>query len=189
MERQAAAEAARRAAKDGRKNLADANKAVSKARRLATKSLEFEDEDDSVSSSDYQLLMSAPGATEKTLNIYGTFTQTFVVPAGSAFVWKARVRYYDIAFAVRELKDGDKWEDIEPLNKYKAEDRAAIQGQLAAAPIARTIMLVFDNSYSQFQAKRIAFWVACGEKASLADDAVGAARSMEVQAAEDGPSE
>jgi hypothetical protein len=180
---------ARRAAKDGRQNLANANKAVGKARRLATKIIEFEDEDDSICSYDYHQLMSVPGATEKTINIYGHFTQSFVIPAGSIFVYKARVRYHDIGFALRERKEDGRIEDIEPMTKFRAEDRATIQGQLHASDKERTIMLVFDNSFSQFQAKRVVFWVACGEKVSLADDALGAARTMEVQAAEEGPAE
>jgi hypothetical protein len=48
-------------------------------------------------------------------------------------------------------------------------------------------MFVFDNTYSHLQQKRCVYWVACGENVSLADDAVGAARSLEVHAAEEGP--
>jgi hypothetical protein len=186
---EAAAELARKAAKDGRRNLTDANKNFSKVNRLAKKIIEFDDEDDSLTSNDYHLLMSVPGAVEKTIGIIGVSTQTFVIPAGSVFVFKARVRFYDIAFALRERKEDGRIEDIIPLARYKAEERTPMQGQLPAADHERTILLVFDNSYSQFQAKRVVFWVACGEKVSLADDVKGAAMSMEVQAAEEGPSE
>jgi hypothetical protein len=62
-------------------------------------------------------------------------------------------------------------------------------GQLSASNYPRTIVLHFDNTQSHIHAKRIVFWVACGENVSLADDAVGAARSLEVAAAEEGPAE
>ena len=123
----AADKVARRAVKDGGKKLADANKAVNKARRLANRALDFEEnEDDALASSDYDLLLSAAGAVEKYVNINSSYTQTFVVPAGSAFVWKARVRKNDIAFAVREIRDNDTPIDLEPLIKYRSE--APIQG-------------------------------------------------------------
>jgi hypothetical protein len=48
-------------------------------------------------------------------------------------------------------------------------------------------MLVFDNSHSHIQAKKCVYWIACGENVTLADESVGAARSLEVAAAEEGP--
>ena len=166
----------------------DANKAVHKARRLAKKALDFEDEDGELSSSDYDLLLSAAGATEKTIAIYKSHTQTFTIPAGSAFVWKARVKKFDIGFAVREQhKENEPLVDIEVLTKHRSESQ--IQGQLAAVGYTRNIILVFDNSYSKIQRKQIAYWVSIGEKVSLEDDALGAARSKEVMAAEEGSSE
>lgn len=53
----------------------------------------------------------------------------------------------------------------------------------------RIICLIFDNSYSHLAAKRVAYWIACGENVSLADDAIGAARSVEIAAADEGPTE
>ena len=159
-----------------------------KARRLAKKALDFEDEDGELSSADYDLLLSAAGATEKTIAIYKSHTQTFTIPAGSAFVWKARVKKFDIGFAVREqIKENDPPVDIQEYSKHRSESQ--IEGQLAPTTRARTIILVFDNSYSKIQRKQIVYWVSIGENVSLQDDAVGAARSKEVMAADEGPME
>ena len=68
------------------KGAADANKKLNKARRLANRALEFDDdEEDSV---DYDLLLAAVGATEKNISIRAKYSQNFQIPAGSAFVWK-----------------------------------------------------------------------------------------------------
>jgi hypothetical protein len=59
------------------KGLNDTNKAVNKARRLATKAFDFEEEDESTSlnSADYDLLLSAAGATELTIPAHGQVTK------------------------------------------------------------------------------------------------------------------
>jgi hypothetical protein len=102
---------------------------MNKARRLANRALDFEEEDDSLVSSDYELLLSAAGATEKTININSSYTQSFVVPAGSAFAWKARVKKYDIGFAVKEIRENDVAVDIEMMAKYRSD--SPIQGYLS----------------------------------------------------------
>ena len=164
----------------------DANKAARKARRLANKAVNFDEEDTSLDSSDYDLLLSAAGATEKQIAAYGNHSQTFVVPAGSAFVYKARVKKLDIGFSVREIKDNDGIPVIiEPLLVHSSE--AQIQGKIPPSERQRNINLFFDNSHSPLQRKTVVFWVAIGEKVSLADDQIGAARSKEVTAAEEGP--
>lgn len=168
---------------------------MNKARRLAKKKivdvLEIdEDGDDMLASSDYELLLSAAGALERNIGISTFFSQSFTVPAGSAFVWKARVKRHDIGFIVRELRDSaspSEAIDIESLTRYRSD--APIQGHLPAVTYSRTITLVFDNVHSHLQTKKVVYWVACGENVTLADDAVGAARSLEVSAAEEGPQE
>ena len=110
--------------KDGGKKLADANKAMRKAQRLANRALDFEEDDDSVSS-DYELVMAASGAIEKSIGVSSTYNATFVVPAKSSFVWKARVKRNDIGFAVREVRERDSI-DIESLEKYRFDN--PIQG-------------------------------------------------------------
>ncbi len=166
----------------------DANKAVNKARRLANKAINFDEEDASLDSSDYDLLLSAAGAIEKHITAYGNHSQTFVVPAGSAFVFKARVKKLDFGFSVREIKDSEGIPVIiEPLQTHSSE--AQIQGKIPPSERVRNINLFFDNSHSPLKGKTVVFWVAIGEKVSLADDQIGAARSKEVTAAEEGPPE
>lgn len=183
------------------KRLGDITRAANKARRLANKALEFEDEDDELNSSDYDLLLAAAGATEKTIQIYQSHTQTFNVPAGSALVWKARVRRHEIGFAVREQRDkhekkdkdseGGHSGDIQPMTLYRSDTQ--IQGKLPPSKHARSIVLVFTNKPSaespNLNPKQVAYWVAVGANVSLDDDALGAARTKEVQAAEEGPME
>lgn len=185
---QAANKVATRAVKDGGKKLADANKAVHKARRLANRALDLEEDDsEALENADYDLLLSAAGATEKSISINSSFTQAISIPAGSAFAWKVRVKRYDIGFAVREKGENNAVTDIEIMTRYRSD--APIQGQLSASSYNRNIILVLDNSHSHLQAKRVVYWLAIGENVSLADDAVGAARSLEVAAAEEGPSD
>eukprot|EP01034_Spumella_vulgaris_P030308 gene30308-37501_t len=170
------------------KGFNDASKAVNKARRMANKAINFDDEDTSLDSSDYDLLLSADGAVERHISAFGNHSQTFVVPAGSAFVFKARVKKLDIGFSVREIKDSAGIPVIiEPLSLRSSE--ANIQGQIPASDRARNINLFFDNSHAPLQRKIVVFWVAIGEKVSLADDQIGAARSKEVTAANEGPVE
>ena len=93
---------------------------MNKARRLANRALDFEDFDDEhLESSDYELLLSASGAIEKTINLNSSYNQVFVVPAGSSFVWKARVKRHEIGFAVREIRENEPAIEIEPLSKYR----------------------------------------------------------------------
>lgn len=172
----------------GRK-LFDANRALRKASRMAKKTLDFEDVDgEMVNVADYNLLLSAAGAIEKSIAINRSHKQVFSIPANNIFIWRARVKKFDVGFAVTEIiKDGETPVDIEPMAKYRFESQ--IQGKLAACNHARNIVLVFDNSYSHLQAKKIVYWVAIGENVSLEDDTVGAARSKEFMAAEEGPME
>ena len=187
MER--AAKWAANGAKSGAgKTWIDANKAMHKARRLAKKALDFEDEDGELTSSDYDLLLSAEGAIEKTIAIYKNHTHSFHVPAGSAFVWKARVKKFDIGFIVREqLTENETPIDIQTEKNYRSESQ--IQGRLPPQQYNREIVLIFDNSYSKIQRKQVAYWVSIGVNVSLEDDTLGAARSKEVMAAEEGPME
>lgn len=104
------------------------------------------------------------------------------------FVWKARVKKFDVGFAVREQLNGnDTPIDIQATTNYRSE--SLIQGQLSSQQNNRIVILVFDNSYSKIQRKQVAYWVSIGENVSLEDDTLGAARSKEVMAAEEGPTD
>lgn len=103
-------------------------------------------------------------------------------------MWKARVKKFDVGFAVREqLHGNDTPIDIQAVTNHRSE--SLIQGQLAPQQHNRIVILVFDNSYSKIQRKQVAYWVSIGENVSLEDDTLGAARSKEVMAAEEGPTD
>lgn len=160
-------------------------RAVNKARRLANRALDFEE--DSGNSYDYDLLLSAAGAIEKTVPVLASHSQAFSVPAGSALIWKARVKKLDIGFSVKETveESGQPAVVLEAPQKYTLD--MPIQGKIAAVDYPRTITLHFDNAFSALQSKTVVYWVAIGEQVSLSDDLVGVARSKEVAAADDGP--
>jgi hypothetical protein len=171
----------------------DATKAMSKARRFANRAFEY-DEDDEVNCYDYDLLLSAAGAVEKQIPVLGSHSQTFNLPAHCALVWKARVKKLDISFSVREARDYSNGNNnnqeisyitIEPVQRYTAD--MPIQGRVFPCDRARTINLHFDNTHSALVGKCVVYWVAIGEHVSLADDIVGAARSKERNAADEGP--
>lgn len=160
-------------------------RAVNKARRMANRAFDFDE--DSGNSYDYDLLLSAAGAIEKTVAVLATHSQPFQLPAGSALIWKARVKKFDIGFSVKETveESGQPPVVLETPQKYSME--MPIQGRIAPEPYNRTITLHFDNSFSALQSKTVVYWVAIGENVSLSDDMVGVARSKEVSAADDGP--
>lgn len=161
--------------------------AVNKAKRMTARALDFEDDDDSIDTLDFEILLSAAGATQKTLIPLSSHSQIYRVPAGSSMVWKARVKKFDIGFSVKENVDNENSKEMESLQKFKSDTQ--IQGQLGPEDRNRSILLTFDNSYTIHQRKEIAFWISIGEKVSLSDDLFGAARSKEIIAAEEGPSE
>lgn len=152
------------------------------ARRLANKTLDLDEDQDE--DHDFDLLLTSEGSASTTLAIYATHSQVFAVPAGSAFAYKARVKKWDIGFGVTEKRDKEVVE-LEPLLRF--ESNQLIKGVIPAAAHGRSITLFFDNSFSQLQRKKVAYWVAIGPNAALTDDGVGTAREMEVTAAEEGP--
>ena len=62
----------------------DTSKAVNKARRLATKAFDFDEDEANLNSSDYDLLLSAAGAQEYVIPPQKSYSQTFIVPANCA---------------------------------------------------------------------------------------------------------
>ena len=96
------------------------------------------------------------------------------------------MKKWDIGFGVFEKK-GDQNVEIEPVVRFDAG--TLIKGIVPAAPHDRSIVLFFDNSYSQINRKKVAYWTAIGPNVSLSDDVIGAAREMEIMAAEEGPPE
>ena len=116
---------------------------------MANRALDLEEDDsESIGSADYDLLLSAAGATEKTININSSFNQTFSVPAGSAFAWKVRVKKYDIGFAVREVRDNNTIQDIEMMARYSAS--APIQGEKFVLILLLSILIYMIISFLLF---------------------------------------
>lgn len=167
----------------------DTAKAANKARRMASRAMDFDEGEDSMASLDYDVLLSAAGSVEKKISGYGSHSVLYSLPAGSALVWKARVRKLDIGFSVREVRENESSTSvpfiIEPMQRFGAG--ALIKGELTAADRPRTINLIFDNSHSALQGKTVLYWVLIGEKVSLADDQASAAMKKEMTAAEEGP--
>ena len=187
--------------KDGAfKVLGDGNRAFNRASKLAKKALDFEDDDDALDSSDYDLLLSASGASEIQVGLQRVHTQTFSVPPGHTVVYKCRIKKGDIGFAIREIRGGDRPpSDIKPMTRIRSD--AQVQGEIKATNRARTIALVFDNKKLDapvvgvkdlgllLKAKTVVFWVSSGEHVSLRDETQGLARDKEVEAANLGPDE
>lgn len=146
---------------------------------------DFEEGDDDCR--EYDILLSAVGASELQIPPRSIQIQKVNLPAGSAIVWKARVRHYDIAFAVKELFDDKDPVEIKPPTKYPHD--MLIKGKLGPKDKARVIELMFDNSYSQLQRKSVAYWLSIGPNASLADEAGDSHKAKEIAAAEEGPKE
>lgn len=64
---------------------------------------------------EYELLLSAADAIEKQVPARGSQTQSYLVPAGSAIVWKARVMKGEIGFCVREVNESAPDMDVESV--------------------------------------------------------------------------
>jgi hypothetical protein len=185
--------------KDGAfKVLGDGNKAFTKASKLAKKALDFEDDDDALDSSDYDLLLSAAGATEAQVGVARIYTQTFSVPSGHTVVYKCRIKKGDIGFAIREIRVDQVPIDLKPLVRIRSD--AQVQGEIKATTRPRNIALVFDNKKLapakaakdlglMLKSKTVCFWVSTGENASLRDESVGLSRDIEIEAANLGPDE
>jgi len=166
---------------------------------LAKKALDFEDDDDALDSSDYDLLMSASGASEIHVGLQRVHTQTFSVPPGHTVVYKCRIKKGDIGFAIREMRGDRAPTDIKAMTRIRSD--AQVQGEIKATNRPRSIALVFDNKKFDaplsgvkdlgllLKAKTVCFWVSSGERVSLRDESVGLARDKEVEAANLGPDE
>lgn len=171
------------------KGKSDANKAVNKARRMANRALEMDDEEDLMASHDYDVLLSCAGAVEKKIAGYSSHTVAVTLPAGSRLIWKARVKKFDIGFTVREMRETGSGSSvpivIEPPQRYNAD--AWMKGEVPEANRQRTINIVFDNTHTALQRKMVVYLIQMGENISLADSQVNVALTKEMNAADRGP--
>jgi len=134
---------------------------------------------------EYDILLSAVGANEIHIAARSRHEVNIKVPAGLAVVWKARVRTYDIAFELAETTSKERTVQlVEPI-KYPCTKM--IKGKLPKQDKDRTLVLTFDNSYSQLQKKTVAYWILTAPDASLAEEAGDVAKAKEIAAAEEGP--
>lgn len=136
---------------------------------------------------EYDILLSAVGATEIQIPARSRHEVNIHVPAGSAVVWKARVRTQDIIFELSETYDEK--EPVVRVEPIKCPCTKPIKGTLKPQKENRTLVLAFDNSHSQLQKKTVAYWILTGPDASLTEEAGDAAKVKEIAAAEDGPAE
>lgn len=163
----------------------ETNKAMNKARRMANRAFEF-DEEDLINSYDYDVLLASAGAVEKV--VYNNLPVILNVPAGNSLVYKARVKKYDINFSIKETRENETIVNVlETPQKYTPD--LQIKGMISSVDYSRTITLFFDNSHSPLQRKNVAYWIVIGENVSLADDQQASGKSKEMTAAEEGPPE
>lgn len=183
---EAAESMARKLAQRGRN---DAGKAVSKAKRLASRAFDINAEGDEhiLHSYDYDLLLSAPGAMEKKIAPLGHYSPSFPLPANNVLVYKIRVKRFDIGFQLRDVTNGTNHVDGANITKFASD--VLISGRIEAhSEKNRIFNFHFDNSYSPLQSKMIVYWISIGENVNLEDTELqNSTRNKEMQAAEEGP--
>ena len=170
----------------------DAGKAVSKAKRLASRAFEINAEGDDVvmHTYDYELLLSTPGAMEKKIAPLGHHSPSFSLPPNQSLVYKIRVKKWDIGFSIRDITNPNHVHhhtETASNNRFGAD--VMISGRIEAiGGHPRMINFHFDNSYSPLQSKMIVYWISIGENVTLEDSELqNSTRNKEMQAAEEGP--
>jgi len=99
------------------------------------------------------------GAEDMTISARSEFTTAYFVEKGTLMRWSFRVKDYDVGFGVRVrvMQDGGSVEeDVLPVERFDNAD--TIEGSWVADE-DRTMVLVFDNTYSKFRSKTVAFLV------------------------------
>jgi len=99
------------------------------------------------------------GAQEITIPARKEHTTAYLVQKGTLLRWTFRVKERDLGFGVRMrvMQDGGSIEEtVLPLEKF--DDQETISGSWMA-DIDRTMILVFDNTYSKVRTKTIAYIV------------------------------
>ncbi|CAD7931989.1 unnamed protein product [Amoebophrya sp. A120] len=99
------------------------------------------------------------GAEELSVSARSEYTTAYLVEKGTLMRWSFRVKDFDIGFGVRVrvMQDGGSVEeDVLPVERYDNVD--TIEGSWVADE-DRTMVLVFDNTYSRLRSKNVAFLV------------------------------
>merc|ERR1719199_1737490 len=104
--------------------------------------------------------MKIRGAEEITIAARKEYTTNYFVEKGTLMRWSFRCKEHDVGFGVRlrVMQDmgGSKEEDVLPVERYDNSD--TIEGSWVADE-DRTMVLVFDNKYSNLRSKTVAFLV------------------------------
>jgi len=126
------------------------------------------------------------GAEETTVPARAEHTSVYLVTRGSTLRWTFRVKDYDLGFGVRvrvQEFGGAREDVVLDVERYDGTD--TVSGSWVADE-DRTIVLVFDNTYSKMRAKTVAYIVGTERPpvyAAAAAIASGAGTSGEAQAA------
>eukprot|EP00397_Hematodinium_sp_SG-2012_P021018 GEMP01021688.1.p1 GENE.GEMP01021688.1~~GEMP01021688.1.p1 ORF type:complete len:313 (+),score=95.06 GEMP01021688.1:47-985(+) len=99
------------------------------------------------------------GAEEMTVPARNEHTTAYLVPKGTLLRWTFRVMQYDLGFGVRMrvMQDGGAVENVVlPVERF--DDQETVSGSWMAEE-DRTMILVFDNSYSKLRGKTVAYMV------------------------------
>ena len=162
------------------------DRAAGKVRWFTKQYFEEDFESDGFDSREYDSLLTAVGTHELAIAVRSIHIQKVDIPAGSAIVWKVRVKKYDIGFGVKEII-GNKEIEIQPVVQHN--EKVVMKGHLGASEKSRNIAFVFDNSSSQLHRKSIAYWISVGPDVTHLEEEVESARTKEFAAAEEGPRE
>lgn len=90
----------------------------------------------------------------------------FLVPKNNAIAWKVMVKSFDIGFAVKlriQELGGAVEQDLEPPARIEATN--ILTGGRRAVAFDRYILLEFDNTYSRFRSKTVAYQLLKGSNA------------------------
>lgn len=99
------------------------------------------------------------GADDITIGARKEFTTAYFVEKGTLMHWSFRVKDHDVGFGVRlrVMQDGgSREEDVLPLERFDNTD--TVEGSWVADE-DRTMVLVFDNTYSKLRSKTVAYLV------------------------------
>merc|ERR1712093_437882 len=108
------------------------------------------------------------GAEELAIPARTEHTSCYHVSKGSTLRWNFRVKDHDVGFGVRmrvQEWGGSREEEILGIERYDKAD--TVSGSWVADE-NRTLVLVFDNRFSKFRSKTVAYIV--GMQRPLADE-------------------
>jgi len=136
------------------------------------------------------------GAEEMQIAARKEHTTSYHVEKGYILRWTFRVKDHDLGFGVRMrvMQDGGSVEqEVLPVEKF--DDQETVSGSTFAEE-TRTLVLVFDNTYSKLRSKTVAYFVGveCAkrpdpepEPIAIAEDPAPAAQAESTNTGADAP--